>query len=77
MWPLHVLVNKLLGMDELDDQQSDENNWSLVESFSFRQSVINGNYDAALLPRSYFVDVSIHFFLSIMLMFHTIKKRLQ
>lgn len=57
MWPLHVLVNKLLGMDELDDQQSDANHWSLVESFSFRQSVMNGNYDAALLPRSYFVDV--------------------
>lgn len=64
MWPLHVLVNKLLGTDELDDEQSDENHWSLVEFFSFRQSVMNGNYDTALLPRSYFVDVSVHFFVA-------------
>lgn len=59
MWPLHVLVNKLLRTDEQYDQQPDEKYMSSAESFSFRQSVMSGNYDAALLPRSHFVDVSL------------------
>lgn len=64
MWPLYVLVNKLLRTDEQYDQQPDDDLFSSVESFPFRQLVMSGNNNAALLPHSHFVDVSLFNFYS-------------
>jgi len=56
MWPLYFLFNKILNTDE--EQESDGDCLSFVNSYPFEQRPSSARCHEAVLPRSYFVEVS-------------------
>ncbi|KAI7739743.1 hypothetical protein M8C21_000509 [Ambrosia artemisiifolia] len=56
MWPIHILLNKLLKA-EGDNVHEEEDDLSLAESYDFERSLKSGNVNKAVLGRSHFVEV--------------------
>ncbi|CAK9171815.1 unnamed protein product [Ilex paraguariensis] len=57
MWPLYLLLNKLLKTDEEHVHRSNGDHLSLVESYPFTQSVTSEKCKDSVLPNSHFVEV--------------------
>ncbi|KAM0013163.1 putative guanylate cyclase [Helianthus debilis subsp. tardiflorus] len=56
MWPIHILLNKLLKLE--GDNVCDEDGYlRSVESYDFERSLKSGNVNKAVLSRSHFVEV--------------------
>lgn len=55
MWPLHILLDKLLNGGSNVHEETDD--MSLVESFNFKSSLRNEQGKKEVLGRSHFIDV--------------------
>ncbi|KAI3748776.1 hypothetical protein L6452_12104 [Arctium lappa] len=56
MWPIHILLNKLLNA-EGHNAPEEEDDTSLAEPYNFKPSLKNGNVNKADLGHSHFVEV--------------------
>lgn len=56
MWPSYLLFNNIIKAE--DEEESDGEHSSLVESYPCGQSSSNGKCHVAALPCSHFVEVS-------------------
>ncbi|MCL7034591.1 hypothetical protein MKW94_017963 [Papaver nudicaule] len=57
MWPLHILINKLLKTEDGHGIQENETCCSLVGTYPFKQRVDTQRNQDVILPRSHFVEV--------------------
>ncbi|KAL6977406.1 hypothetical protein U1Q18_026204 [Sarracenia purpurea var. burkii] len=57
MWPLYLLLNKILKTDEENIHGSDGDHLAVVEAYPFEQSSRNEKCNDAALPCSHFVEV--------------------
>lgn len=57
MWPLYLILNKLLRAEDENEHGSVEEHLTLVESYQLGQASSNENCKGSILPQSHYVEV--------------------
>lgn len=56
MWPLYLILNKLLRAEDENEHGSVEEHLTLVESYQLGQASSNENCKGSILPQSHYVE---------------------